>query len=137
MFKQKAHYYIFIILSCIVIFLAKDFPGNRGSSYTMGPGFFPIFVSAIFIFLSLIGIFRKEKKNEEKVGQFRDVAFVTVLLVFCVLLIQYIHFLLGIFVLLLGFLICIAQLEFKKALFISVLGSVGIAVPVLLLGIPI
>ena len=66
MLKKKIHYFIFIAIGVVVIFFAIDFPGNKGSSYTMGPGFFPILVSTIFILLSLVGIFKKERRPPVK-----------------------------------------------------------------------
>jgi len=137
MLKKKIHYFIFIAIGVVVIFFAIDFPGNKGSSYTMGPGFFPILVSTIFILLSLVGIFKKERRPPVKTGQVKEVSVVTALLILSVLLIQYVHFVLGIAVLLFGIFILVAQLTIKKALFISVIGSICIAIPVMLLGIPI
>ena len=128
---------VFLVLGLLITLGARSFPVIKGSSsYTMGPSFFPILVSALLIGLSIIGLIKKEN-DEVETAKVRDVLLVAGLLIISIIAIKYIHFILGFVILLFGFLIGIAQLRIKKALIISVVGSLCVAIPVVLLSIPI
>lgn len=58
---------VFILICAYVFFAASAFP--EGSNGALGPGFFPMVLSVIGIFLSILQIFiSQQDKSEEQIG---------------------------------------------------------------------
>lgn len=128
-----------IVLGSLIFYWTKDYKGVPSG---LGPDIFPRIVATLMIVLSVISIILDWKKDI--VGEFtpnraaiiKMIITVTALIAL-VLLMKYVHVVLGIALFLAFYLHWIADLPWKKTLIISVIGTVVLYLVILTLRIPL
>lgn len=126
-----------IILGVLIFYWTKDYKEVPSG---IGPAFFPRIVATLLIVLSAINYLMPDKKQEtESSGEktaVGKIVFTTVSLLLMVAVMKYIHPVLGIFLFLAAYLKKIAELDLKKTIIITAIGTGILYVAILALRIP-
>lgn len=136
--KKNAFPLCLIILGCLIFYWTKDYkPVPSG----LGPSFFPRLVAVLMMFLSILDIIQNRKMPEKqpnekaKTGNIQIVETVCALLAM-VLLMKYVHPIVGIALFLGFYLFVIAKLDWKQATIITLVGTALLYMIILALRIP-
>lgn len=127
-----------IILGCFVFYWVRDYKQVPSG---IGPSFFPKVVATMMIGFSLICIisqWRVENKGEVKPDRTAVIKIVisTTLLIASVLLMKYVHVIIGISIFLFGYLKLLSGEKWLKSTVISVVGTGLLYATILILRVP-
>lgn len=137
--KKNSFAICLIILGGLIFFWTRNYKQVPSG---IGPAFFPRVVATMLILFSAISIYlERNREPEGEVSPDRQayikIGITVASLVAMVLLMQYVHALVGIFVFLVVYLTVIAKENIKKTLLIAVVGTVILYFAILALRIPL
>ena len=127
-----------IVLGCLTFYWTRNY---RKVPSGIGPAFFPRIIAGCLIALSVACIllnWNKKEKGEfvQKAGAIQKIVLTCALIIGMVLLMQYVHPILGIFLFLVGYLRLLSGESWKATLIISAVGCALLYATICALRIP-